>query len=360
MDKKYNSHEMNREYIVSNDQYVVNFAHDIVYVSDETIVVKAFGDIFTIKGTMMATAVKEILDTFQESKTLEDVVEMFSNKYSSDSLKKILNFLIHKTVLIKKEEALEVLRHNATYLEKVYPYTLGGKSLLEIQQTLKPLNICLIGTSQLVRSLLLNLVDGGLLTHFKIVITDDGFEIPPDLMDSNAIDVFKGLDFLYIQEYVAKSDYVIVGVNHHNHYLFNQINEICLKENKKWLRIVVDYIRVEIGPLFVPYETCCYTCFHAKSRQFMRVEEYALDNLYIDPNCDDNTKKCATKFASIYPLNPLSASIASLELTKHIVGMKCNLVNQLIEIDCLDYQLQKHYIFKNYSCPTCVGGTINE
>jgi len=345
---------------MSGERYIVNFIHDIAYIENETVAINASGERFRIKGKMMVTALKEIIQHFQTPSTLDSAVATFSNKYSPDSVRKILDFLIQKTTLIKESEAKSILKHDATYIEKAYSYTLGGKSLSEIHQLMAPLRICIIGTSSMVSNSLRSLSSGGLLTSFKIVVTDGEFEEPHFPDDVKIDSIHKGLDFSHIQALIKESDFIIAGANYYNHYLFNQINKICLKQNKSWIRIVLDGFKAEIGPMFIPDETCCYACLHTRSRALMGTEEFALDDLYVELVPDNNAKERAVKFAALYPLNAISVNIATSELVKHLVGLKCNLHNQVLELDCIDYQLQKSYIFKDYRCSSCVGGYVNE
>ena len=121
----------------------------------------------------------------------------------------------------------------------------------------------------------------------------------------------------------------------------------------KWLRIVVEGANAEIGPLFVPGETCCYSCLRSRRHHNMAEEDYIFDDLYTDKEFYEKTKTNPIAFSSLHQLNSLSASIASSEVIKFLASMKCSLLNQVLTVNCLDFHSQKEYIYKNYQCPIC-------
>jgi len=335
--------------------YVLNFVLDIAY-TDESVSLKVFGNRIRIKGESNSKAIRDILNYFKSPSTLECAVVKFSSDYSHTSISKLLQYLIDKKILIKESEQKELLGNDLSLIKKLHTYTIGGLSLAKIKDKLASMSICLIGPIDLVKHLLENLTSNDLLVNFHIVTTDGLYNevLIPEFV--NIISIYEGVEISRIEDCIRRSDFTFVGADHHNHYLFDKVNSVCLSENKKWIRMVLDFTRVEIGPIFIPHETCCYMCLLTRSRQFMDAEEYALDDLKLSPRRSGCLKEDAIKFSYLYPLNSLAASIATSETIKYLLGMKCNLPKQIMEVDLLDFQIHKSPAYKDYKCLSCVKG----
>lgn len=339
---------------MSIEKYVVNISKHVVPVGADTVAIISSKKRFCIKGTNIAIVVQNILEYFREPVIFDDVIPILSNKYSAVSLKRMLDLLVDKDILINENESEVLLKHSEAFLEKNFFYTSGGKSLQKIIDELAPLHIGIIGTSQLVHCLLDDLSKSELLTNFHIGIIDREADAKIEQDGVSIVNYPLHSDSSNVQAIIKKSDFVIAASNHYDYYLFNQVNESCYKEGKKWISIAIDGLNAEIGPLFIPGETCCYSCLHTRRRQGMTSEDYIFDDLYMNKQFHERADENSMVFSSLYPLNSLSASIASAEIMKFLTGMKCNLLNQVLMVNCLDFHIQVDYIYKDYMCPICV------
>ena len=336
------------------EKYVINFAQCVVPVDVNTIAILSFKENFSIKGVNMSAAVENILKNFNTPAVLEEVAQLLSSKYSTATLKKLLDFLVEKSVLIKECDSKESLAYDKAFLEKTFFYTKSGKSLQKIVDELTQLRIGIMGTSQLVRGLLDELSKSRLLTNFYVGALNEEIDLN---LEANGVSISKyplHADFSYGQKIVDDSDIIVVAYNYFDHYFFNQVNEMCFKANKKWLRVVVNGSNAEIGPLFIPGETCCYSCLQARLFKNTTGKERVFEDLYADKEFHERSKNGAIEFSSMYPLLSIASGMASSEIMKHLTGMECNLENEVLMVDCLDFSVEKAYIFKDYMCKICV------
>ena len=329
------------------EKYIVNKAWDLIAVDANTIAIISTKGRFFIKGASIATAILNILQHFEVPVFFDDVIQNLSDKYRAASLTRMLDMLVEKNILISETDFNTYRKHSNAFLEKSFFYTLGGKPFQEIVDELSSLNVGIIGTNQLVTALLDELIRSELLTHFNLKVTDS------EVNQKIGRDQITIVSYASASEVIAESDVIIAASNYTNYSFFNQINEWCFEKNKKWIRVEVNGLHAEVGPLFMPNETCCYACLQMRRRQNMTPEEYVFDDFYLKQHFTENGDGIALKVSSLYPLNSLATSIACAELMKDLVNLKCNLLNQVISVNGLDFKVQTDYIYKDYACSVC-------
>ena len=315
-------------------KYITNIAQDVVYVDDNTIAVKTSSGSFRLKGMYMATAVNTMLEQFKEPAIFDAVEAALSDKYSRSSLQKLMSLLVGKGLLITEDSAATQESCDKELLEKAFFYTSGGLPLREVMKKLGKMHIGVIGTNQIVQCLLDEFSNSDLFNHFHINIVDGDENI------ENA-------------QIVKDSQFVIVASNYPNHYMFEEINRLCIAENKSWLRIQISGAIAEVGPHFIPGKTCCYTCLHSKTSQNIFEDEYVFDDLLNTKKCNEENIGNRVKFNPLYPLNTIAASIAVSEAIRYHVGMKHNLQNQVLTIEGVKYNTDTGYVYKDNMCQTC-------
>ncbi|GEM_PF-1781814 len=336
-------------------RYAVNITNDIRFVDSNTIVIKTLKGRFKLKGDNISIAFRDIINCFKEPTNFNEVISTLIKKYSVDSLQKMLDFLVDKNILIDKCSSEILQKYDKDFVDKTLYYTLGGKPLREIIDELAPMHVGIIGTNQLVNCLLNDLTSGGLLFNFNIVITDRTLNLSKITENStvNITNYTNLSDPLYMNSFIDKSDFIIASSNYSDHYLFEQVNELCIEKNKKWLRIMIDGDYSEIGPLFIPNKTCCYFCLRTRETSNMSEDKYIFDNLYEDSKLHEDLREKSVGLYSTHYISSLSSAIACSEMMKLLADLKCNLLNQVIRVNCIDFEVQKDTIFRYHMCPVC-------
>ena len=338
---------------MNKNKYIANPTIQAITVDASTFAVISSKKRFCIKGTGMAAAIHDIISHFKAPAALEEVLSYLSKRYSATSLQKLFTLLIDRDILIDEHEYTMISKYNEAFLEESFYYTLFGKPLEDVVGELDSLRIGIIGTNQFVRLLMDCFARGSLLSNFIIGILDGKLSDYDNTTNMNIVNHSLHQDLSILKTIIKESDIVIAASLYHDHFLFNKINDYCIKENKKWLRVVVDGANAEVGPLFVPGETCCYSCLQTRRRQNLSSEEYTFDDLYESVQFHEDSKKNTISFSSFYPLSSMAAGIAHSELMKHFVGMKCNLPNQVLLMDGLQFQTRIDYVYKDYICAAC-------
>ena len=332
----------------------------LVYKDENTVVVISRSKRHVIKGSGMSSAIKELIECFEVPNDIDSAIHALAGKYSRASISKLITHLMDLNILKEVQDAETKL--DGVVLFKTHYYTLHGKTMQEIQAALAPISIGLVGLSQFVRLLYVNLVDSSLLSKFHVGITDGlndnigctdktGAAIITEYQITEKMD---GLSSL-----ISGSDIVIASANYHDHFLFDAVNKMCLETGKKWLRIVMDGSVSEIGPLFIPGETGCYTCLKSRRKSNLQ-EEHFFDDLLANQQVHFDARRNYLSFSYFYPMITITAGIASAELMKYLVGMNDSLLNHVLTIDGMSFQTQKDYTIKDYSCSSCADRTVTQ
>jgi len=330
-------------------RYGINITQKTIHMDENIVAVKTIKERFCIKGNAISVLINDVMEQFEQPSSVDYAISILSAKYNTELLNRVVSLLIEKTVLIKHDESITLIECDKTLLEKTIYYTLGDMTLDEVTRLMEKMKIGIIGTSQLIYSILDNMIGSELLNSFNIGVTNtnEGTSFCREDIEVTEFPLADNLEQL--DTLIESSDFVIVASNYNDHYLFSKVNEICCGNNKRWLRVVVDGYKSEVGPIVIPNDTCCYECMRTRNKQNMSEDEYVFDNL----DQMQSKKRQPAEYNSMYPLYSIVSGISSAEIIKYYAGMKCNLLNQVIMIDCVDFRTQIDYIYKVYSCAVC-------
>jgi len=297
-------------------KFIVNQAFETVSPDNDTVGIKTLTEQLCIRGSGISTIFFDVIEQFKNPAYIDNVVTTLSDKYEVSQLKKLINFMLDKKIITDNDLSDLINEYGVDLIEKIFYYTVGGISLREIINDLSALKIGVIGSGQLVND-----------------------------FEKHGISAVLYNDISHLRPVIDELDFIVACSGLRDYNLFNEINELCYNKGKKWIRIAVDSAKSEVGPLFVPDETCCYSCLQTRSRRNMSDEDVIFD---IIPK-----REKTVELNSLHLLQQISASVACIEAIKHHTGIKCNLLNNVLLIDCTDYRMQKDYIYRDYMCPVC-------
>ena len=115
-------------------------------------------------------------------------------------------------------------------------------------------------------------------------------------------------------------------------------NKIALQHSLKWIPVNVSYNLARIGPIFIPNETACYNCLD------LRMKAGNIPSLTNTDKVLDLAFSLLCKIISIEILKLYSRSTPSI---------KCNLVNQILDVNLLNLSGELSRVYYVPSCPEC-------
>ncbi len=147
---------------------------------------------------------------------------------------------------------------------------------------------------------------------------------------------------------LAGADLVIACQESPGFAFFDAVNDACLGRGTRWLRVAVLGTTAQLGPTFVPYETCCYTCFDLR----VRSHEPDLDGF--------SAYRAHAEVADEGALAPLRAALAAeaaLEAARTLTGFAPPVtIGRFYELDAQTPKRVGHDVLKVPRCPSCGAG----
>ena len=326
----------------------INFGQDVIHVDDATVAMQTLRERFLLVGDDVSNLVTDIIDYFKIPSSVDAVVAALSNKYSVEVLEEMLKLLIDKYILVEYRESAALEEYSENLLDKAIFYTLGGMNIKSVISRLSSLRVGIIGTNQLATHFLSSLTESKLMFSFCVGITDSN-ESNITHKDVMISEYYLMHDFTDLNKLIMESDFIIASSNYYDHQLFSKINEICYDSNKKWMRVVVDGHKAEIGPIMIPFETCCYACLRTRYLRNTNYEEYMFDNIYEVRS----KQRMIMKYNSFHVLNAIVANISCMEMIKYYTNIRCSILGQILSIDCIDLRMQTDLVYRVYTCKVC-------
>jgi bacteriocin biosynthesis cyclodehydratase domain-containing protein len=141
------------------------------------------------------------------------------------------------------------------------------------------------------------------------------------------------------------ADFAIACEERPGFAFFDAFNDVCLERGTRWLRVAVVGTTAHLGPTFVPYETCCYTCFDLR----LRSHEADLDGF-----AAYRAHAGAADEGMLAPLRAALASEAALEAARIVSGFgPPATVGRFYELDARTPERVGHDVLKVPRCPSC-------
>lgn len=330
------------------DRYIASKSTIIKIIDKNRIVLKTSKGRYALKGNSISIAVEGLLKEFIEFNNIVNVIEKLSNKYSENSLKNLVDYLIdiHAIVTESYYKNIESVDNNFNY--NIRYYLAKEDKIKEVHDLLNG-KIGLVGNREFLEEIIKEFISVNIIGKINATILNG----PNEKQDVNNCSI-SNFDNVSINESInytlENSDITLVFSDYNNHYLFDEVNRTALENGKKWIRIMVDRDYVEIGPLFIPNSTGCYNCLNYRASINMDEEDFIFDSLYEGtPNSIENG------LVYDFILVKFIASILIRELLQFVTVDKNNLINNVLTIDWNNYKVRKEKIFKNPNCELCSG-----
>lgn len=334
-------------------KYIFDPSSLIREIDENTVFFKTTAGKFKLSGNGIVLAVRAILSRFQDAAYPADVMEALSDSYQARALQSFLEFLIEKKLLISENAYKDLTAFDSDYLEKYRSLTAHGKGLLTISQKMQAMTLGVIGTWQFIHCCVDQLAQDRLIGKIRFLITDR--QSVPSEVPANRFEIacLTEAPEAQIQAFVSACDFVIVSSSYESYSLFHLVNERCLAERKNWLRVALLDERAEIGPLFVPGETCCYDCLERRASE-CRDEKASAYFAMLEKDTKAVHEPQLAMYSSSY-LTRMSADITIYELMHYFAGGDCPLKGSILTFFTEGYKTRLDKVFRHSQCKSCHG-----
>lgn len=331
-------------------RYIVDEFIEVKFIDKDITILKTSKGRFLLKGKNISLGVKEILQLFETPNNITDILRIKGDEYSEETLRNLIEYFIDKAVVIDSEYLKEILNYDKSLYDKIKYYEIYGKSFREINGILESKKIGIIGNRQFVDCMLNEFIRAELFTNFNIYYTDNS-DCSDNEVNKDKISIMYYTDCFddIIRKIVNNSDFVVVSSDYNNHFLFSEVNSMCIEHNREWLRILIDEDCAEIGPLFIPSQTCCYDCMNYRAESNMTESEYLFNSLY--KNKFEENKPRGLYYS--YFLNNFISSITNMEILKYLLMNHSSIINGVLRVDAINYKVEREHIFRVSKCIGC-------
>lgn len=143
-------------------------------------------------------------------------------------------------------------------------------------------------------------------------------------------------------------DFLVVGCVGPRFTLYRWVNQACLEQGIPYL--VVETRRV--GPLVVPRESACNTCYELLLRRSHGYFDAAFEAL-------DRDAATTERMPQFGPLVAYSGTRAGLEVARYLSGSsRPETLGRVLQFDSADLQWQSHEVPRRADCPDCSQGSV--
>ncbi|MEB2302452.1 hypothetical protein LAV72_22865 [Lysinibacillus xylanilyticus] len=171
---------------------------------------------------------------------------------------------------------------------------------------------------------------------------------------------FNYLNQEILENHITSCDFLILLETIENKFIEKQINKLCLKHKKPFIRAIVQNFKSEIGPLVIPNLTACLECYN--TRIYSNLNHY-LENKAIDQKV--MSKGYGYKVSNEVTMSSFLTGIGILtnEVIKYFIkDITWNFpasIESIIEFDNYNMELNINKFLKIPRCEICGKNIIN-
>lgn len=306
---------------------------------------------FKLSGTGVVCASRMVIDSFKMAAFPNKVINSLSTRYDPAAVGELIDFLALKRVLITYDDFIGLANFDLDFRERYLVFDSDSKKLPELYRELQTLKIGIIGTYQFVRCMLLHLENDRMFGQIACLITDRTEIQTIELFQKAEVYCFGMEPEKQVRSFINTCGLVVCASSYESHALFRLVNTCCLENKTRWLRVVIRDEQAEIGPLFIPGETCCYTCMEKQA--MVAVDKVDKHTFMMLETAEHKLHDFSLATASSFYLTLLTADITLYALIRFFAGLDQRLCGSVLTLLAESWKTRIDKIFKNSQCESC-------
>lgn len=159
-----------------------------------------------------------------------------------------------------------------------------------------------------------------------------------------------------IESQVPTADILVTATRNAPQSFFNRINQISLETPIDWLRANESAVELEIGPLVVPRDTACYTCYVLRTRS---ASDHPIEESLYSQHMESlqNSEK-PMQGESLVFATAAGAQI-SMEVIRAITKISLPVTLGTVIFNTFDGHTEQFKVKKVARCPDCFSGAVD-
>jgi len=133
--------------------------------------------------------------------------------------------------------------------------------------------------------------------------------------------------------------------------LHELVNHVCLKKRIPWITSgSLRSMAGTVGPFFVPYETCCYTCYDRRMKSNLEAyQAYLAYEKYLAKK-----EKHPATYGYLPSFAAIIGDLIAVEIIKHLTQFFVpKTYGAAFSLNFLTFETEFHEVWKLPRCPTC-------
>lgn len=316
-------------------------------------------NIMLLKGNSVSDVVERLLPLMDGKNTIEQISKKLDD-IPEETIIKVIEMLQEHFVV---EDGDDVNKSNLpqevikNYSSQIDYFTLFSERLLhdgtrvnkfKLFETLYEKTCLVIGDGKVAKATISELATNG-IGNIMICVEDENNQLViEELSNSFPYVNFKKQNIDYISS-GSKLDMVILADDIITDNKSRKINEMCIINNIPWITINIGEIRFEVGPLVVPHETACYSCYmnRLNGNRAHFEEEMTYSNY---KNLESDNIKVFMSDTMVR----VAAGIMTWEVVKYLSKIfSCVTTGRVIHFNILNLEMKTHTILKMPKCKVC-------
>lgn len=316
-------------------------------------------NIMMLKGQSVSEIVEKLLPLLNGENTINQICEKIDD-VPSDAVLKVIEMLQDHFVIEDGDDATKTsLSENVleAYSSQIDYLTLFSERILhdgtrvnkyKLFENIYNKTCFVIGSGKVANAVIEELASNGI---GNIIICSEESNTIKNLDDlksafPNVNFTIESLDNISSNE---KIDMVIFADDIITDSKSKNINELCINNNIPWITVKMGEIRFEVGPLVVPHETACYSCY--TNRLNGNTAHYEEEITY------NNYKNLESENISMFMSDTMikvAVGILTWEVIKYLSKIfSCVTTGRVIHFNILNLEMKTHTVLKMPKCKVC-------
>jgi bacteriocin biosynthesis cyclodehydratase domain-containing protein len=351
---------------------------DVIFMEDHACQLRAGDDrILILRGRTVSEVFPHLLPHLDGTRTLSDLVHACKDIATEDELIAILERLNEEGII--EDAALAppstlTSREQTYYASQLLFFSHFTEDRYAYQAKLHDSHVIVIGLGTIGTAVLIALARSGVghitgvENNISSCLTTAGSATDADisgLMPTALASVLEaknpGVHFksinttLYSVEDITgiatAKDVVVLALDKPRAGVHELVNQVCLKERIPWMTCgSLRSMATIVGPFFVPYETCCYTCYDRRMKSNLEAyHEYMAYEKYLQEN-----EGSLSDYGYLPGFATVTGDLMAVEIIKHLT--QCVVPETYGAALCFNFltlQTELHEALKLPRCPSC-------
>lgn len=324
-----------------------------------------------VRGRLAVGLMPWLIGELKQKTSLENIVKSRPAGSHEAEIEELLLLLVRKGYLVDaetKEASVETGKQGLDAKQRLFwgrklGFTRNNTSAKEVEGKLKGAKIVLVADGLLGCCTFDILHRSGINTIEVIdrLNNTDLKKLVEDAQNNGMQTSYTHADTLdtlaeLIESKVDTADLLVTATRNAPQSFFNRINQISLETPIDWLRANESAVELEIGPLVVPRDTACYTCYVLRTRS---ASDHPIEESLYSQHIESLPKSERPMQGESLAFATAGGAQISMEVIRAITKISLPVTLGAVIFNTFDGHTEQLKVKKVARCPDCFSGAVD-